>query len=156
MGQSRPPFSLFSSYSHCNNNNSFNCNNINWRKHRWFALESNPGPHDGRRRWNHGAMAAAISQYSFFLGGGSFPASFFFIFVFSIQLTVKMFNLNFCRSRDSNRGPLDSEATALPTEPRPLPSIFSLSLAYVYLILSFSLSHPFSYGLVPIFMELSS
>ena len=48
------------------------------------------------------------------------PGLFFFIFVFSIQLTVKMFNLNFCR-RDSNRGPLESEATTLPTEPQPLP-----------------------------------
>ena len=28
------------------------------KKRRWTAWESNPGPHDGRRRRNHGAMAA--------------------------------------------------------------------------------------------------
>ena len=42
---------------------------------------------------------------------------FFFIFVFSIQLTVNIQWL------DSNRGPLESEATALPTEPPLLPNM---------------------------------
>ena len=28
------------------------------KKHRWCAWDSNPGPQDGRRRQNHGAMAA--------------------------------------------------------------------------------------------------
>ena len=28
------------------------------KKHRWCAWDSNLGPQDGRRRWNHGAMAA--------------------------------------------------------------------------------------------------
>ena len=46
-------FCLFSFFSYSNNN----FNNINWRKHRWCAWVSNPGPQDGRR--NHGAMAAA-------------------------------------------------------------------------------------------------
>ena len=46
---------------------------------------------------------------------GPFPASFFFIIVFSIQLTV-----NKC-SIDENRRPLVLEATALPTELQPLP-----------------------------------
>ena len=32
-----------------------------------------------------------------------------------------MFNINFCRWLDLNRGPLALEATALPTEPQPLP-----------------------------------
>ena len=32
-----------------------------------------------------------------------------------------MFNINFCRWLDSNHGPLESEVTALPTEPQPLP-----------------------------------
>ena len=44
----------------------------------------------------------------------------------SFQYTVdrkQMFNINFCRWLDSNRGPLVSEATALPTEPQPLPKI---------------------------------
>ena len=45
------------------------------------------------------------------------PGLFFF---FSKQLTVN-FQYKFCRSRDSNSGPLESEATALPTEPQPLP-----------------------------------
>ena len=46
---------------------------------------------------------------------------FFFIFVFSIQLTVKNVIYKFCQWQDFNCGPLLSEATALPTEPQPLP-----------------------------------
>ena len=49
-----------------------------------------------------------------------FPASIFFIFVFSIQSIVNKFQYKFCRWLDLNRGPLVSEATALPTEPQPL------------------------------------
>ena len=45
MGPSRPLFHLFSSFSHCNKNYSVNFSNINWRKHRWFAWDKNPGPH---------------------------------------------------------------------------------------------------------------
>ena len=55
-----------------------------------------------------------------------FPASFFFIFVFSIQLTV-ICSIKFCRWLDSNCGTLGSEATALPTEPQPLPNFWSLN-----------------------------
>ena len=51
MGQYRPLFCLFSFFSRYNFN-------INWKKRRWCAWDSNPGPQDGRRRWNHGAMAA--------------------------------------------------------------------------------------------------
>ena len=40
------------------------------------------------------------------------------------NLTVKFF----CRWQDSNRGPLESEATALPTEPQPLPSMINFKL----------------------------
>ena len=47
----------------------------------------------------------------------AFPGLFFFIFVFSIQLIVN----KKCRWLDSNCGSLVSEATALPTEPQPLP-----------------------------------
>ena len=36
----------------------YNFNNTNWKKHRWCAWDSNLGPQDGRRRQNHGAMAA--------------------------------------------------------------------------------------------------
>ena len=50
MGQSRPLFCLFSSFSHYNFNNR--------KKHRWCAWDSNPGLQDGRRRRNQGAMAA--------------------------------------------------------------------------------------------------
>ena len=50
MGHSRPLFCLFSSFS-CYNFNT------NWKKHRWWALDSNLGLQDGRRRENHGAMA---------------------------------------------------------------------------------------------------
>ena len=46
---------------------------------------------------------------------------FFFIFVFSIQLTVNNVIYKFCQWQDFNCGPLLSEATALPTEPQPLP-----------------------------------
>ena len=37
-----------------------------------------------------------------------------------------MFDINkkICRRLDSNRGPLVSEATALPTEPQPLPAAY--------------------------------
>ena len=40
------------------------------------------------------------------------------LFIFSIQLTVNV-NINLCRCLDSNLGPQESEATALPTEPQP-------------------------------------
>ena len=52
------------------------------------------------------------------------PALFFFIFVFSIhswQFTNVQYVNFFCQWLDSNQGPLVSEATALPTEPQPLP-----------------------------------
>ena len=58
MGQSQRLFRLFSPFSQSNNNYnigfSFNFNNINGRKRRWFAWDSNPGREDGRRRRNHG------------------------------------------------------------------------------------------------------
>ena len=49
----------------------------------------------------------------------SIPCLFFFIFVFSTQLTVNKCSIKVCRWLDSNRGSLVSEATALPTEPSP-------------------------------------
>ena len=42
MGQSRPLFCLFSFFSRYNFN-------TNWKKCRWYAWDSNPGPQDGRR-----------------------------------------------------------------------------------------------------------
>ena len=44
-------FCLFSSFS------SYNFNNTNWKKHRLYAWDSNPGLKDGRRRQNHRTMA---------------------------------------------------------------------------------------------------
>ena len=55
MGQSRPLFVLFSVFS-CYNFNT------NWKKRRWCAWDLNPGSQDGRRRRNHGAMAATQGQ----------------------------------------------------------------------------------------------
>ena len=52
MGQSTPLFCLFSSFS------CYKFNNTNWKTLRWCAWNSNPGPHDGSHRQNHGAMAA--------------------------------------------------------------------------------------------------
>ena len=60
MGQTRPLFRLFSSFSHSNNKYSFIFNNINWKKHRWCAWDSNLELQDDRCRRNHGAMAAAL------------------------------------------------------------------------------------------------
>ena len=37
--------------------------NYKLKKHRWCAWDSNPGLQVGRRRWNHGAMAAARMKY---------------------------------------------------------------------------------------------
>ena len=35
---------LFLTFSQCNNNYIFKINNINWRKHSWYAIDSNLGP----------------------------------------------------------------------------------------------------------------
>ena len=42
-----------------------------------------------------------------------------------------MFNVNFCQWLDSNRGPLEKEATALPTEPQPTISLSDINLFQV-------------------------
>ena len=52
-------FSFFSCYNF----------NTNWKKHRWCAWDSNPGPQDGRRRRNHRAMAATLKFSSWFTTG---------------------------------------------------------------------------------------
>ena len=55
------------------------------------------------------------------------PGLFFLYFrLFNTQLTVYKCSIliNFCQWLDSNRGPLVSEATALPTEPQPLPMFY--------------------------------
>ena len=60
MGHSQPPLCLFSSISHSYINYLLNCNNINWKQHRWCAWDCNPGLNDVRRRRNHGALVAAL------------------------------------------------------------------------------------------------
>ena len=65
--------------------------------------------------------------YCFFLKKiRPFPASFYFIFVFSIQLIINKCSIKFCWWLESNRGSLVSKATALPTEPQPLPKLLFL------------------------------
>ena len=54
MGQSRPLFLFIFVFSTRYNLNS----NLNWKKHRWCAWESNPGRQDGRRKQIHWATAA--------------------------------------------------------------------------------------------------
>ena len=61
-------------------------------------------------------LSAAKTEY--FLKESANPDLSFFIFVFSIQF---VFDIKFWRWLDSKRGPLVSEATALPTELQPLP-----------------------------------
>ena len=48
------------------------CGGNSWRKgavflkkkHRWCAWDTNPGPQDGRRRRNHGAMAVWFAFFT--------------------------------------------------------------------------------------------
>ena len=49
------------------------------------------------------------------------PQPLFYFRLLYKQWTVNMFNLKFCWWQDLNCGPLVLEATALPTEPQPLP-----------------------------------
>ena len=58
MGKNCHLFRLFSSFSHSNIN--YNFNNLNWKKHRLCAWDSNPGLQDGRCRRNSRAMATAL------------------------------------------------------------------------------------------------
>ena len=55
MGQSRPVLFIFFLFSL-----QFQ---YKLKKHRWCAWDLNPGPQDGRRRRNHGAMAATITFF---------------------------------------------------------------------------------------------
>ena len=67
----------------------------------------------------HQQMPSIERMFTYLFKNGPFPASFLCVFVFSTvnSLTVRY---NFCRWLDSNRGRMLSEATELPTEPRPL------------------------------------
>ena len=83
---------------------------LTYNKHGWVAWHvclSNASP-------------SCFKQILFFKKW-AIPGLFFFIFVFSIQMKVNNDQYKFRRWLDSNRGPLVLEATALPTEPQPLP-----------------------------------
>ena len=69
----------------------------------------------------HDATATTTQTLNTIFKSGPFPASFLFIFVFSIQLIINKCSIKFCRWLESNRGPLVLKATTLPTEPQPLP-----------------------------------
>ena len=58
MGQSRPLFVYF-----CYFLEKISIIQIE-KKRRWCAWDSNPQPHDGRRRLYHGAMSAALNLFS--------------------------------------------------------------------------------------------
>ena len=73
-------FSLFSRY---------NFNNTNWKKRRWCAWDSNPGPQDGRCRRKQGAMAATLGH------------------LFAIDFILKMS----IKKEDSSNGPFYTEIT---------------------------------------------
>ena len=77
----------------------------------------------------------------FFLKSGPFPASFSFIFVFSIQLIINKCSIKFCRWLESNHGPLVLKATALPTAPQPLPVVKILTNTFVFVPWG-SFTHP--------------
>ena len=66
-----------------------------------------------------------IRDFSYFLKkiGQSWPL--FSLFSSFQYIWQKIFNINFCRWLDTNRVPLESEATALPTEPQPLFVLFA-------------------------------
>ena len=71
---------------------------------------------------------------SFFLKMGQSRPLFIYFCLFN-AVGSKMFNINFCWWLDSNRGHMASGATALPTEPQPVPrypSFLSTKLCYAY------------------------
>ena len=90
MGQSRPLFCLFLFFSRHNFN-------TNWKKHRWCAWDSNPGPQDGRCRQNHGALAATVntvkssgSVCTYILKNWVQMPSMIIILAFSIKMVINL------------------------------------------------------------------
>ena len=65
-------------------------------------------------------------NYLGFLKMGHSRPLFLYFRLFKTHVTVNKCSIyiNFCRWLDSNRGSLVSEATALPTEPQPLPTFY--------------------------------
>ena len=70
-----------------------------------------------------------------------FPAYFFRYFCLFQHLTANMFVIKLCRRLDSNCGPLELEATALPTEPQPLPNEIPRVLCTFLLLSKFAHLH---------------
>ena len=112
--------------------------NINWKKCRCLAWDSNQGPQDGRHRRIQWVMMAAqsikwktglthILRYpglEFFLKNGPSPASFFVDFWSSLnkhQYNLKRFNVKKCPSniwlRDLNPRPSEHEFSPITTRP---------------------------------------
>ena len=71
-----------------------------------------------------------------FLKMGHYRPLFLYFRLFNTVDSKQMFHIKACWWLDLNRGPLVSEATALPTEPQPLP------ISYVWQIISFVNSSP--------------
>ena len=84
-----------------------------------------------RKRTKSGFHHTTSRVCSFFFKW-AIPGLFFVIFVFPIQSTVNNVQYKVCQWLDSNRRPLVLEATALPTEPQPLPMYVSFSDSLVY------------------------
>ena len=100
------------------------CSSGYGRRHmfrRWWVQI--PATYTGRTFF-HISICCKICNNVCFLKSGPFPASFLFIFVFSVQLIINKCSIKFCRWLEANRGPLVLKATALPTEPQPLPYMF--------------------------------
>ena len=83
--------------------------------HRLTLLSVVPGVHDATILVSHSTRNYNI-VFKWVI-----PGLYFFIFVFSTQLTVNKCLMKVCRWLDSNRGSLVLQVTTLPTEPQQLP-----------------------------------
>ena len=80
----------------------------------WYPILEGGG--NTKTFWNW--QAKAISEDFF-----KWPRFLYFRLFITVD-GIQMFYINICQWLDSNRGPVVSEATALPTEPQPLPKKF--------------------------------
>ena len=82
-----------------------------------------------QRHFSKISILRMLKVFLFIKMGHSRPL---FVFLFSLQSTVNSVQYKFCRWLDSNCGPLVLEATALPTEPQPLPlKVFLSPLKFI-------------------------
>ena len=72
----------------------------------------------------HPTQISVVKLFQIFLKNGPFSASFFFIFVFSILLTVNV-QYKFLPMTGFEQQTSGLDATALLTEPQPLPQVVS-------------------------------